>query len=50
VRGNSIVKRAADAVGVAWPGAELSAVPPAGEGIKSVQTSAAGITLVDQTG
>ena len=35
---------------VAWPVAELSAVRLAANGIKSVQTSAAGVTLVDQTG
>jgi hypothetical protein len=35
---------------VAWPVAELLAIPLAANGIKSVQTNAAGVTLVDQTG
>jgi hypothetical protein len=35
---------------VAWPVAELSAIPLAANGIKSVQTNAAGVMLVDQTG
>jgi hypothetical protein len=38
------------AFAVAWPVAELSAIPLAANGIKSVQTNAADVTLVDQTG